>query len=214
MSRTGERSNYFIRKGAIVMVSPGKEDKIVSSVSGSFAGIEEMVTRKLKGRSTHWIVVELDNDNFGPTKGVYLDAENYNAVSGVAALFRLGRVLQAGDILSFKVGKNNTVRIDVDGMPVIPEEGDMKIFREQDNSFEAMLDAIRGEHKEVDFRDQVENDCFYKVLDLVREHIYCFDKEDIKPIVLSKFLPDLKPDCSFEEIYSLLLSKFDNKVIR
>lgn len=213
MPRTGERSNYFIRRGAIVMVSPGKEDKIVSSVSGNFVGIDEMVTRKLKGRSTHWIVVEMDKDNLGPTKGVYLDAENYNAVSGVVALFRLGRGLQERDVLTFKVGRNNSVKIDLNGMPVIPDEGGMKVFREQDNSFEAMLDAVRGEHKEVDFRDQVEDDCFYKVLELVREHIYCFDKEDIRPLVLSKFLPDLKPDCSFEEIYPLLRHKFSDKVI-
>jgi len=215
MSRTGERSNYFIRKGAIIMATPGKEDKVVSSVSGIFVGIAEKVTRKV-GWSTHWIAIELDNDNMGPTKGVYLDAENYNAVSGVVALYRLGRVLKEGDILSFKVGKNSTVRIELNGIPVIPEEGDERIFRDQDNSFEAMLDAIRGEHKDRDFWNQAESDYFIKVRDLVKEHIYWLEEDDIKSLVLSKFLPDipdLKPDCSFEEIYPLLRHKFSDEVI-
>ncbi len=215
MPRTGERSNFFIRKGTIIMATPGKEERVVSSVSGSFVGIAEKVTRKAV-RSTHWIVVELDNDNMGPTKGVYLNAESFNAVSGVVALFRLGVVLKEGDNLSFKVYGNNAVRIELNGNPILPEKGDKSIFEEQNNSFEKMLDAIRGEHKEVDFWNQAESDYFMKVRDLVKEHIYWLEEDDIKSLVLSKFLPDipdLKPDCSFEEIYPLLRHKFSDEVI-
>ncbi len=70
-----------------------------------------------------------------------------------------------------------------------------------------------GEHKEVDFWNQAESDYFTKVRDLVKEHIYWLEEDDIRALVLSKFLPELKPDCSFEEIYPLLRHKFSDEVI-
>ena len=125
-------------------------------------------------------------------------------------------VLKEGDNLSFKVYGNNAVRIELNRNPILPEKGDKSIFEEQNNSFEKMLDAIRGEHKEVDFWNQAESDYFMKVRDLVKEHIYWLEEDDIKSLVLSKFLPDipdLKPDFSFEEIYPLLRHKFSDEVI-
>lgn len=211
MPRIGERSNYFIRGRDIIMLAPGHKERIVpsASVSGCFVGIREMVVKKLT-RTNHWIVIELDNDNMGPTKGVYLDAENYNAVCGVVALFRSGRVLKEGDEIAIQSGENNIVRISINGTPVLPNEGDMNIFLQQNNSFESMLDAIRGEHRAMFLNNEAESECYINVVNLIKDNLWLMEKETIKSIVVSHFLPELKPDSTFEEIFPLLKRKFND----
>lgn len=189
------------------MLTPGEKEQIVSSVSGNFVDIIEMVTKKSNRRSTHWIDIELDRDNCGPTKGVYLDARSYDAISSIIALYRMGRILKEGESITIKVYRHDRVCLELDGIPVLPEDDDKRIFNEQAGSFEVMLDAIRGKHKDVDIRNHVEIDCFIKVCELVKEHISWLEEDDLKSIVLSKFLPELKPDCTFEEIYPILRRK-------
>ena len=194
------------------MVTSGAENKTVPSVSGRFVDIVEIITKKVK-YSTHWIDIELDNDNMGPTKGIYLDADSYNAVSSIIALYRLGGSLKEGDMVKVSIDHHNCVQIELNGDPLIPVPADKDIYTKQSGSFEKLLDALRGKHEDVDYRDQAESDYFIKVRNLIVEHFYYLGEEDIKNLVRSRFLPELRPDCSFEEIYLLLQHRLNDKVI-
>lgn len=210
MSRTGTRSNYFFRNGTITMATPGKKDQVVDSVSGRFVDIVEKVTRKVGGWSTHWIDIELDKDEYGPTKGIYLNAYDYASISGVVALYRLGRVLKEDDELTFHYDIHGRIRIDINRWPILTEDGDEKIFHEQKGSFVSMLNAVRGKQKDLVLWDEEETDSYIKVIKFVQEFIWVLEKEDIRSIVLSYFLPEfgLAPDCSFNEMYPLLIKKY------
>lgn len=208
MSRTGVRRNYFIRAGRLVMLEPVGKSVAMDSVSGKFEGIREQSTRRRKG-NTHWLVLELDKDEYGPTKGIYFNAEDFAQASGIVSIARAGVTLKVGDEISIRVRKDGHALLEVNGISVQPDpEKDLALYRRQAGEFVDLLDGIRGGHLEKDVFDHVESEYFFKVRDLVREHIAFVDEEHLRDLVLSVFLPAMEPGSSFEDIYPAMKRLF------
>ena len=211
MPRLQERKNYFVRKGRIV---EARDTVGLRSVSGKFESVYEKKVRKEKG-DTHWIVFELDPDEYAPTKGVYFDARDFRAMSGIIALAREGVTLKKGDDIVVRIGNDGLSKVSVNGVVYQKNKvRDEELFREQHCEYVALLDGIRGEHADVDFKDEVESYFYVKVCRLFAEHVFLLENYQLRRFVLEAFLPDMPSDSSFEDIYPALERKFPSSQIK
>jgi len=212
MSREPRR-NIFFRSGALSECLPRHASGRVRSVSGRFAVVREFMTRKRKG-STHWLVLELDADEYGPLTGIYFDARDFKAASVFVAMYRQGIVLKEGDDILVSAGKGGYPELSVNGtaVKVVPKL-DWQTYESQEGTFVSLLDSIRGAHLEAEFRDEVELYCRQQVRDWVSGRIYLIDDEMLRRIVLQLCPPDVERDSSFEDIYLALKRMEQSKVI-
>lgn len=198
------RRNIFFRAGVMCEQLPGNVTARVESVSGRFEDLLEQVRRKLR-RSTHWLVLELDADEYGPLTGVYFDARDFKAASIFEAMCREGVVLKQGDDIRVSAGKGGYPELSVNGSPVtVVPDPDNEAYYSREGSFGALLDSIRGAHREIDFIDEAETEYLHQVRELLSERIRYADGEELRDLVHSAYLPDMERDSSFEDILHAL----------
>ena len=193
---------------------PGNEIVRLKSVSGCFEVIREQVRRKQQ-HSTHWLVLELDADEYGPLTGIYFDARDFKAASVFEAMGRQGVVLKQGDDIRVSVGKGGYPELTVNGSPVtIVKDLDKAAYDSQEGSFCELLDLIRGTHRERDFFDKVEMGYLLQVQELLAERIRYADIEELRDVVHSVYLPEMERNSSFEDIHRELEKAFTHKAIK